>query len=154
MRKGENVVQSGAQTVEEYLHSLPEDRKQALTMLREVILENLPDGYEEGMQYGMIGYYVPLERYPDTYNGQPLAYINLASQKNYISLYLNCVYSSEGEKDWFTTEWAASGKKLNMGKSCVRFRKLHDIPLDLIGRTVARTSVDGYIATYERARGA
>ena len=146
------MVQSSAQTVEEYLEALPDDRQQALTTLREIIRENLPEGYEEGMQYGMIGYYVPLERYPETYNGQPLAYVNLASQKNYISLYLNCVYSNEDEKSWFTEEWAASGKKLNMGKSCVRFKKLEDIPLDLIGRTIARTDVDEFIATYERAR--
>ena len=146
--------QSKARTVEEYLDALPEGRKQELATLREVILENLPAGYEEGMQYGMIGYFVPLERYPETYNGQPLAYVNLASQKNYISLYLMGIFAYPEQDEWFREQWTASGKKLNMGKSCVRFRKLDDVPLDVVGQAVAMTSVDEYIATYERSRGA
>ncbi len=146
------MAQSKATTVEAYLDELPADRKQILSTLRSVIQANLPDGYEEGMQYGMIGYYIPLERYPVTYNKQPLSYIGLASQKQYVSLYLQCVYSDSEREDQFHAEWEATGKKLNMGKSCVRFKKLDDVPLEVIGRAVASTSVDEFIAMYERSR--
>jgi len=146
------MVQSNAQTVEEYLESLPEDRQEILTAVRAVILENLPVGYEEGMLFGMIGYFIPLTRYPDTYNKQPLAYVSLASQKNYVSLYLNGVYADSVLEERFRSEWAATGKKLNMGKSCVRFKKLDEVPLDVVGRSIASTSVDGYIEIYERSR--
>jgi hypothetical protein len=146
------MVQSNARTVDEYLESLPEDRQKILTTVRAVILDNLPEGYEEGMLFGMIGYFIPLSRYPDTYNRQPLAYVSLASQKNHVSLYLNGVYGDRVLEERFRSEWAATGKKLNMGKSCVRFRKLDDIPLEVVGRSIATTSVDGYIEIYERSR--
>jgi hypothetical protein len=142
------AMRSDAETVDEYLQSLPEDRRQALTTVRDVILRNLPEGYEEGM----IGYYVPLSRYPDTYNGQPLAYAGVASQKNYMSIYLMGVYSSEATEQWFREEYKKSGKKLNMGKSCVRFKKLEDLPIDLIGEAVARESVDDFIQQYGESR--
>lgn len=145
-------MRSDADSVEQYIQALPEDRREAITALRRVILDNLPAGYEEMMQYGMIGYSVPLSRYPNTYNGQPLSYVALASQKNYISLYLMGIYSRPEQAEWFTQTWQATGKKLNMGKSCVRFRKLDDVPLDLIGQVVAMTSVDEFIATYEHSR--
>lgn len=145
-------MQRGAQSVEEYIAALPDDRKHAVNTVRSVILDNLPAGYEEGIQFGMIGYFIPLDRYPDTYNKQPLSYIALASQKNYISLYLNCVYADTAREEQFRSEWAASGKKLNMGKSCVRFKTLDAIPLDVVGRNVASTSVDEYIELYERSR--
>lgn len=145
-------MRSDADSVEQYIQALPEDRREAITALRRVILDNLPAGYEEMMQYGMIGYSVPLSRYPNTYNGQPLSYVALASQKNYISLYLMGIYSRPEQAEWFTETWQATGKKLNMGKSCVRFRKLDDVPLDLIGQVVAMTSVDEFIATYEHSR--
>ena len=115
--------------------------------------DNLPDGYREGMQFGMIGWYVPLERFPDTYNGQPLGLAGLASQKNYMSLYLNTVYGDPATERWFRERYAASGKKLNMGKSCVRFRHLEELPLDVIGETIARADLDRYIAGYEEVRG-
>lgn len=146
-------MQSRAQTVDEYLAALPEDRRAALAAVREVILRNLPAGYEEGMQYGMIGYYIPLSRYPKTYNGQPLGYIGLASQKNYMSLYLMAVYGDPETERWFRAEYARRGKKLDMGKSCVRFRKIDDLPLDLIGQVVAKVSADDYIRWYEKSRG-
>lgn len=146
------MAQSNATTVEEYLEDLPADRKLTLSTLRSVIQENLPDGYEEGMQYGMIGYYIPLKRYPVTYNKQPLSYVGLASQKNYVSLYLQCVYSDDELESRFRAEWEVTGKKLNMGKSCVRFKTLEDVPLDVIGRAIASTSVDEFIAMYERSR--
>jgi hypothetical protein len=146
------MVSSTAGTVDEYIRELPEDRKQALTALRALILEHLPAGYEECMQYGMVSYVVPLKRYPDTHNKQPLAYISLASQKNYIALYLNCVYADNAEQDRFVSAWKATGKKLDMGKSCVRFKNLESVPLDVVADSVASTSVDNFIATYEQSR--
>jgi hypothetical protein len=141
-----------AATAEEYLSSLPEERREALAAVRATILEHLPPGYEETMQYGMISYVVPLERYPDTYNRQPLALASLASQKRHMSLYLMAVYGDEGNAAWFRDRWAETGKRLDMGKSCVRFRRLDDLPLDLVGEAVARTPVDDFLAAYERSR--
>jgi len=124
-----------------------------LTAVADVIRRNLPDGYREGMQYGMIGWYVPLETFPDTYNGQPLGLAGLASQKHYMSLYLNNVYGDPGLEAWFRERYAAAGKKLDMGKSCVRFRHLDDLALDVIGETIARTDLDRYLAHHLQARG-
>ena len=146
-------MQSDAASVRAYLAELPEDRREIVEAVRAVILEHLPAGFEEGMQYGMIGYYVPLERYPVTYNGQPLGVAALASQKRHLSLYLMGIYGDDGEGSWFRERWAASGKKLDMGKSCVRFRRLDDLALDVVGEAIARTSVDDFIAVYERSRG-
>jgi len=140
-------------TPDKYVAALPEGRREAIAAVRAAILEHLPEGYEEGIQYGMLGYYIPLEHYPDTYNGQPLSVAGLASQKNYMSLYLNCVYSDSGEKEWFEERWAETGKKLDMGKSCVRFKKLEDLPLDVVGEAIARVPPKDFIATYERVRG-
>jgi hypothetical protein len=147
------VTTSTARTPEEYLDSLPEDRRAAVAAVRRVVLENLPDGFEEGMQYGMIGYYIPLERFPDTYNGQPLGLAALANQKQHMALYLNNVYGDRTTESRFRERWAATGKKLDMGKSCVRFRRLEDLPLDVIGRTIAEESVEGYLERYAAARG-
>ena len=147
------MATSTARTPEEYLDSLPEDRRAAVAAVRRVVLENLPDGFEEGMQYGMIGYYIPLERFPDTYNGQPLGLAALANQKQHMALYLNNVYGDRTTESRFRERWAATGKKLDMGKSCVRFRRLEDLPLDVIGRTIAEESVEGYLARYAAARG-
>ena len=119
-------MRSDATTVDEYLSELGDDRRGALSAVRQVILDNLPDGYEEIMQYGMISYVVPLDVLADTYNGQPLMYIALASQRQYMSLYLTNVYGDESVEKWFKERYLATGKKLNMGKSCVRFRKLDD----------------------------
>jgi uncharacterized protein YdhG (YjbR/CyaY superfamily) len=146
------MVQSKAETVEEYLQELSPERRETVAVLRKIIVDNIPKGYKEVMQYGMIGYVVPLERYPETYNGQPLGIIALASQKNYLSLYLMNIYSDGDTQKWFTKEYKASGKKLNMGKSCVRFKKLEDLPLDLIAKAVSRTSVNEFIKKYESAR--
>lgn len=146
------MVKSTATTVDEYLQELPQDRQEAISTVRKAIQDNLPDGYKETMQYGMIGYVIPLERYPVTYNKQPLSYVALASQKNYMSVYLMNVYGKADVEDWFNKAYEASGKKLNMGKSCVRFKKLDDLPLDVIGKAVSLTSVDDYIAIYEDSR--
>jgi hypothetical protein len=145
------MVSSNAATVAEYLKELPGDRRKAITEVRKVIRANLPKGYEEAMAWGMIGYGIPLKRYPNTYNKQPLALAGLASQKNYMTLHLMSVYGDSESR--FREEYRATGKKLDMGKSCVHFKKVDDLPLDLIGRTIASVSVDEYIALYERAHG-
>jgi hypothetical protein len=142
-------MQSGAKTVKEYLASLEPERRREMTALRELILKNLPPGYQEVMHGGMIWYIIPLSRYPETYNGEPLGLAALASQKNYMSLYLMTVYGDRETESWFKAEYAKSGKKLDMGKSCLRFKALNDIPLDLIKKTIARVSVDQYIESYE-----
>ena len=146
-------MQSGADSVQAYLAELPDDRREIVEAVRFVVLENLPAGFEEGMQYGMIGYYVPLERYPVTYNGQPLGVAALASQKRHLSLYLMGIYGDDGESSWFRERWAETGKRLDMGKSCVRFRRLDDLAIDVVGEAIARTSVDDFIHAYERNRG-
>jgi Domain of unknown function (DU1801) len=145
-------VQSDATTVDQYLNELPADRRPAIEAVRHTILTNLPTGFVEGMQFGMIGYYLPLEVYPDTYNGQPLGIASLASQKRHMSLYLMGIYSNDYDVRWFKERWASTGKRLDMGKSCVRFRKLDDVALDVVGEAVARISVDEFIAAYEDAR--
>ena len=121
--------------------------------MRRVVLENLPKGFEEVVQYGMVSYVVPLERYPDTYNGQPLAVASLGNQKRHMAIYLMGVYGDEGSQQWLGERWVATGKKLDMGKSCLRFRTLDDLALDVLGEAIARTSVDDFIAAYERSRG-
>lgn len=147
------MATSVAATPDEYIAALPEDRRAAVAAVRDVVRRNLPDGFEEGMQFGMIAWYVPLERFPDTYNGHPLGLVGLASQKNYMSLYLNSVYGDPKTEAWFKLRYAASGKKLDMGKSCLRFRRVEDLPLDVIGETVARVRLDDFVAHYEDARG-
>ncbi len=147
-------MQSDATTAEEFLLELDDSRREAVGAVREVILANLPDGYEEVMQYGMISYVVPLSVLADTYNGQPLMYIALASQKQYMSLYLTNVYGDESVEKWFKERYLATGKKLNMGKSCVRFRKLGDLPLELVAEVVARTPIDEFVTIYKASRSA
>lgn len=155
-------MQSKAKTVAEYLASLPDDRRRAIEAVRRVILDNLDSDYEEGMSYGMIGYYVPHRVYPAGYHCDPkqgLPYAGLASQKNYMSLYLMGLYCGcvEGVSDtalmqWFRDAWAKSGRKLDMGKACIRFRKLEDLPLDVVGEAIRRLPASVYIEQYERAK--
>jgi hypothetical protein len=143
---------SKAKTVAEYLASLPPDRRTAIQAVREVILKNLDDKYVEGMQYGMIGYFVPHSVYPAGYHcdpKQPLPFAGLASQKNHMAVYLMCIYGGAEHEKWLRVEWARTGKKLDMGKSCIRFKKLDDLPLDLIGRAIARVPAKKFIANYE-----
>lgn len=145
-------MQSKASTVAEYLDSLPEDRRAALQAVREVILANLDKDYQECMQYGMIGYCVPHRVYPAGYHcdpKQPLPFAGLASQKNHMSLYLMCVYGSPQEEAWFRGAWAKSGRKLDMGKSCIRFKRLEDVALDVVGEAIRRTPAAAFIARYE-----
>ncbi len=146
------MARSNAATVQEYLDELPEERRAVVSAVRDVVLRNLPRGYREVMNYGMISYEIPLERYPDTYNGQPLSYASLAAQKNHYALYLMCVYGSPELEAWLREEFNKAGMKLDMGKSCLRFRKLEDLPLEAIGRVVARVAPEKYIARYEEMK--
>jgi len=146
------LASSKATTVKEYLEELPEDRSAVVSRVREVILENLPEGYEETMNWGMIAYEVPLDRYPDTYNRQPLMYMALAAQKNHYAVYSSGVYMDPVGEEWVRGEFEKAGKKLDMGKSCIRFRKLENLPLDVIGRISAAKTVDDFIQTYELAK--
>lgn len=138
--------------VEEYLAGLPDDRRAALSAVREAIVANLPEGVEEGVQYGMIGYYVPHSVYPPGYHcdpKQPLPFASLAAQKNHMAVYMMSIYSDDALASWFRDAWTRAGKKLDMGKSCIRFKKLEDVPLDVLGEAIGRVSVDEYIARYE-----
>jgi hypothetical protein len=148
----EALVKSDARTVDEYLVGLPDDRRVAIEAVRAVILENLPTGYEECMDFGMITYVIPLERYPNTYNGHPLMAIALASQKNHMAVYLHNIYADPEIAEWFTNEYKATGKRMDIGKSCVRFRKLENLPLELIGNAVTMTPPNKYIERYEASR--
>lgn len=141
-----------AASVADYMASLTPDERKDIQKVRGVIRKNLPDGYKESVQYGMICYSVPLSRYSGTYNGQALCYVGLAAQKNYHSLYLMSVYSTEAEVRKFKEAYKATGKKLDMGRACIRFQSADDLPLPLIARTIAKTTVDDFIAGYEKIR--
>ena len=138
-------MRSNAVTVKDYLKELNEDRLDQISKVRQVILSNLPDGYEEVMNWGMIVYQVPLVVYPDTYNKQPLMYAALASQKNHMAVYLSGIYMYEDEQQSFEAAYRATGKRYDVGKSCVRFRKLDDLPLELIGKTIASLPMDKFV---------
>ena len=175
------VANMTASTVAQYLSALPSDRRAALRAVRKVINENLPDGYEEGMQFGMIGWYVPVSLYPAGYGENPkvpLPLVALASQKSGMVLHFLCFYGHPTLSTWFTSEWSdreerhrrqsrevavsgvgrranqykKGGKKLDMGKGCVRFKSLEDLALDVVGRTVARVSVEEHMANSKAAR--
>ena len=145
-------MQSEATTVSDYIKSLEPDKALVIKKLRALIKKNLPKGFVETMRWGMISYEVPLSRYPNTYNKQPLSYVGLASQKNKFSLYLMGCYSDEKTRKTFESEYRKSGKPMDMGKSCIRFKKLDDLPLELIEKTISGTSVDHWIEIYEKAR--
>lgn len=146
-------MQSNAKTVPEYLESLPAERKQIMIDLRKAIRKNLPMGFEETMMYGMIGYVVPLKTYPNGYHvtpDQPLPFMNLASQKNHIAVYHMGLYSDE-LLNWFQSEWnARSKKKLDIGKSCIRFKNPTEVPVDLIGELASKLTPEKWISQYEQ----
>jgi uncharacterized protein YdhG (YjbR/CyaY superfamily) len=148
-------MQSKATTPEQYLSELPEDRKEAMLKLRNAIKENLPQGFEEVISYGMLGYVVPHSIYPSGYHCDPklpLPFINLASQKNFIALYHMGIYANKNLESWFVSEYPKHVKsKLDMGKSCIRFKKMDDIPFDFIGELAAKVSVEDWISNYEKA---
>lgn len=144
-----------ANSPEEYIIQIPEERQEAMRKLRTTIKDNLPKGFEEGMNYKMIGYYVPHSIYPDGYHcdaSMPLPFMNIASQKNSINLYHSGIYAKKDLHDWFVAEYPKyCNRKLDMGKSCVRFKKMDDIPFDLIKELCAKMTVDEWIAIYESA---
>jgi len=141
-----------AKTVKEYLEKLSEERKQAILKVRDVILQNLPVGIVEVMNWGMITYQIPLELYPNTYNGQPLMFAALASQKNNMAIYLSGIYSDDKLREEFIAEYKATGKRLDIGKSCVRFRKIDDLPIELIGKAISALDVKSFIEIYSNVR--
>jgi hypothetical protein len=146
------MVQSKATTVARYLKELPADRREALEVLRRVVLDNIDADIEERMSYGMIGYHVSKKAYPDGYHcdpSMPLPYAGLASQKSSISLYMMGLYMDPDDVGWFQRAWKATGKKLDMGKSCVRFKRIEDVPLDVVAQAIRRMPSARYIATYE-----
>ncbi|HEX9760784.1 MAG TPA: DUF1801 domain-containing protein [Candidatus Acidoferrales bacterium] len=145
-------MKSNAKTVEQFLKSLPADRREAISTVRKIILKNLPRGYVEQVIGGMPVYVVPLSVLPDTYNGWPLAYAALASHKDFMTLYLMNVYSHKPTEKWFRAQFQAAGKKLDMGKCCVHFKTLDDLPLEVIGQVIARTPMDAYIRAYHQSR--
>jgi len=146
------MVSSQAATVAEYLDELPEERRAVVARVRQTVLDHLPAGYQETMRWGMISYEIPLERYPDTYNGQPLAYIGLAAQKRHYALYLMGVYADSAQERRLRQVYAQRGLRLDFGKSCLRFRRLEELPLDLIAELVAATPPEAHIAQYEASR--
>jgi len=141
-----------ATTVESYLASLPPDRRAELSRVRDVVRSHLPKGWEEGIVYGMISWYLPLSRYPDTYNKQPLTIAGLATQKNHNALYLMCAYGDPESERILRDGFRSAGKKLDMGKSCVRFKTADALALDVIGEIIERTTVDRFVARYEEVR--
>ncbi len=148
-------MQSRATTVVSYLAELPPERKAALQAILKVIRKNIDPAFKEGMQYGMIAWFVPHKLYPAGYHcdpKQPLPFAGLASQKNYMSLYMGCLYTDGSELARLQKNWLATGKKLNMGKCCIRFKKLDELPLDVIGEAFARIKVDRFIADYELSK--
>lgn len=149
-------MKSSATTVREYLDGLPDDRRQAIESLRKTIRANLDRRVVESIQYGMIGYAIPHSVYPPGYHcnpEQPLPFLSLASQKNHMALYLFCLYCDPKEVERFSKAWKKTGKRLDMGKSCVRFRKIEDVPLDVVGDTVKRMTVEAFVRAYEGSLG-
>lgn len=146
-------MKSEAATVQEYLDELPEDRCAALSVVRDLINEHLPDGYVETMDWGVIAWNVPLEIEPDTYNGKPLCYAAVASQKQYMSVYQLGLYSDGPELAWFRQQYADRGLKLDMGKSCDRFKRLDDVSLDILGEAIGKIPVEEFVARHVAARG-
>lgn len=146
------MVSSKAATPEAYIAELPPERAALVARLRALVNAAIPPGYVERMSWGMIGWEVPLETYPDTYNGQPLVYAALAAQKNHTALYLNCVYASAERTERLKQAWAATGRKLDMGKSCLRFKSGEDVADDVLAEAIAAVPVQAFIAEYEASR--
>jgi Domain of unknown function (DU1801) len=145
-------MQSPAPTVAQYLAGLPDDRRATVDAVRAVILTNLPAGMVESTGWGMITYEVPLTEVPDTYNGQPLMYAALGSQKHHVSVYLSGIYASPRLRAWFEKEYRAAGLRVDLGKSCGRFRTLDELPLDLVGQAVAAQTLEEFVDVYQSAR--
>lgn len=138
-------MRSDAKTIQQYLAEMPPERREAIEKVRETILKNLPSGYEEALNWGMITYQVPLEVYPDTYNKKPLMYAALANQKNHMAVYLTAIYMDEKLNQDFEKSYRETGKRYDVGKSCVRFRKLDDLPLPVIADSIRSMEMDEFI---------
>ncbi len=146
------MVSSDAATVDQYLSEISEDRRGDVEAVRSLILENLPDGYVEIMRWGMITYEVPLETYPDTYNGKPLMFAALAAQKRHLALYLTNVAFVRGGEEAFKTKYLATGKKLDMGRSCLRFKHADNLATDVIAESINSMPVDEFLRKYQESR--
>jgi uncharacterized protein YdhG (YjbR/CyaY superfamily) len=147
------MVSSTAKTVDDYLAELSPEAREVISQVRNVVLQHLPEGYEEVVNWGMITYEVPLSVFPNTYNKKPLMYAALAAQKNHYALYLTAIYQDESKLQKLKDDFAAANKKLDMGKSCVRFRKLENLPLEVIGEWIGSVPLETFLAQYERIRG-
>ena len=145
-------MRSNAKTVDAYLQELPEERRESIDRVRDVILRNLPAGMEEAMNWGMITYQVPLSVCPDTYNKQPLVYAALASQKNHMAVYLTSIYMDPEAQSAFERAYKATGKRYDVGRSCVRFRRLEDLPIELIGQAIGSMTMQAFIEAVGRLR--
>jgi hypothetical protein len=145
-------VHSEATTVEQYLAELEDERRAQIEPVHRVVHDAMPAGYEESVAWGMLSWSVPLETYPDTYNGQPLSYVCLAAQKRHNALYLMGLYSGSEQAAEFRRAWTEDGRRLDMGKSCLRYRTVEDLRLDLVRETVASIPPEKLIALHERAR--
>jgi uncharacterized protein YdhG (YjbR/CyaY superfamily) len=139
-------------TVAAYIEALPAERRAVIKTVRALVKKHLPKGYVETMSFGYPAYVIPLAKYPDTYNGQPLCYAAIAAQKNHYAVYLMCVYQDARLRKSLEADFKKAGKKFDMGKSCLRFRKLEDVPLDAIGAAIAAVPPAKYIAAYEKAK--
>jgi len=146
------MFQNKAKTVSEYVASLPEERRATVSKLRSFVKKHLPKGYKEQIGWGAITYAVPLKLLPDTYNGEPLCYAAIAAQKNYYSLYLMSAYGDPKQMKWLADQFKKRGKKLDMGKSCLRFKSLDDIPLDVVSEVIASTPMEDYVSRYRETR--
>lgn len=145
------MVQIQASSPSDYVKQLPADIRKQIDGLRKLIKSNLQPGFEESVNWGMLVYQVPIKRCPETYNGQPLAYVGLAAQKNYLALYLLGIYSDEKLRKKFETHYKKSGKKLNMGKSCLRFKSIDEIPVDVIAESISEFSVEDFIEMHKKS---
>jgi uncharacterized protein YdhG (YjbR/CyaY superfamily) len=146
------MASSKATTVDEYLAELPDDRRKVVSAARTLVRKHIPKGYREGITFGMISWVIPLERYPKTYNKQPLQYVGLAAQKNHYALYLMCAYADSDAERTLKAAYTKAGKKLDMGKSCLRFTSLDDLVPDAVGKAIATLTPDDFIALYEKSR--
>jgi hypothetical protein len=146
------MVRSDATTVKQYLSEISDDQRGDVEAVRDLVLENLPDGYVETMRWGMITYEVPLETYPDTYNGKPLMFVALAAQKRHLALYLTNVAFVQGGEEAFKTKYLETGKKMDMGRSCLRFKSVDDLATDVIAESINSMPVDEFVRQYEISR--
>lgn len=146
------MPRSKATTVKQYLDELPEEKRKELAKVRQLVNKHVPKGYKEGLMFGMIGWAIPLSRFPNTYNKQPLCYAGLAAQKNYNALYLMVAYGDSRQKARLVEGFKKAGKKLDMGQSCIRFRTTDDLPLDTIAEVVASVTPEKYIKAYQESR--